>query len=271
MKNNNPLISIIIPVYNVEPYLEKCLLSVVNQTYSNLEIILVDDGSPDNCGDICDEWAKKDARIKVFHQENQGVTVARKIGVEKSSGDWICFVDSDDELPENSLQILLNAITEDTIDIIIGSVQYTHKWPYKKRHSEITGLDFVKLLLKNKVHGGPCARLFKKNLFNKKTFDIPHNIISGEDFIMNVRLGQDANKVRIIPNIVYFYIKREGSAVSKNPYLKRKYRHHFKGILLKSIHKKNEKRLRGAVRYCIINRRWRWLKQQVKNLFFSSI
>ena len=95
---NQPLLSVIIPVYKVEKYLRQCVDSVINQTYKNLEIILVDDGSPDNCGKICDEYAQKDRRIKVIHQENQGVSAARNLGTKLAQGEYITYVDSDDWL-----------------------------------------------------------------------------------------------------------------------------------------------------------------------------
>ena len=93
-----PLVSIIVPIYNVEKFLRQCLDSIVNQTYSNLEIILVDDGSPDNCGAICDEYAAKDDRIAVIHKENEGVSAARNDGIERATGEWVMFVDPDDWL-----------------------------------------------------------------------------------------------------------------------------------------------------------------------------
>ena len=93
-----PKISVIVPIYKVEPYLRRCLDSIVNQTYRNLEIILVDDGSPDNCGNICDEYAQKDLRIEVIHKENGGLSSARNIAIDKANGDYLAFVDSDDWL-----------------------------------------------------------------------------------------------------------------------------------------------------------------------------
>ena len=93
---NEPLVSVIVPVYKVEKYLDKCIESIVGQTYENLEIILVDDGSPDNCPTMCDEWAQKDSRIKVIHKENGGLSSARNAGLDACTGDYIGFVDSDD-------------------------------------------------------------------------------------------------------------------------------------------------------------------------------
>ena len=102
---NQDLISIIVPIYNVEQYLEKCIESILNQTYQNLEIILVEDGSPDRCGKICDEYAQKDKRIKVIHKENGGLSDARNVGIKSATGTLIGFVDSDDYIAENMYEI----------------------------------------------------------------------------------------------------------------------------------------------------------------------
>ena len=113
-----PLISIIIPVYKVEPYLRKCLDSVVQQTYRNLEIILVDDGSPDSCGAICDEYATKDERITVIHQENKGLSAARNAGLDIATGDYIQFVDSDDWIEPDALATVLSIAEDHHVDIV---------------------------------------------------------------------------------------------------------------------------------------------------------
>ena len=112
--NNNPKISVIVPVYKVEKYLDRCVESIVNQTYKNLEIILVDDGSPDNCPVMCDEWAEKDERIRVIHKENGGLADARNAGMNIATGDYIGFVDSDDWIEPNMYEVLLkNALKYD--------------------------------------------------------------------------------------------------------------------------------------------------------------
>lgn len=113
------LVSVIIPVYKVEKYLNQCIESVVNQTYQNLEIILVDDGSPDNCPKMCDEWAKKDSRIKVIHKENGGVSSARNMALEVFKGDYLCFLDSDDTIHPNYIEVLHNAIKENNADVSV--------------------------------------------------------------------------------------------------------------------------------------------------------
>lgn len=110
-----PLVSVIIPVYKTERYLHRCIDSLVNQDYKNIEIILIDDGSPDHCGNICDEYAKKDKRIRVIHQENQGISVARNAGIKKSCGEYICFVDSDDYVDIHLLSTVIPQMIEKTL------------------------------------------------------------------------------------------------------------------------------------------------------------
>ena len=116
-----PLISIIVPVYRVEQYLPKCLDSIMTQTYRNLEIILVDDGSPDRCGEICEAYVRKDNRILVVHQENAGLSAARNIGLEIFHGEYLMFVDSDDYLHQDAIRILYERMIADESDIAVGN------------------------------------------------------------------------------------------------------------------------------------------------------
>ena len=113
------LISVVVPVYNVEKYIDKCINSIINQTYKNLEIILVDDGSPDNCGNICDEYAKKDNRIIVIHKENGGVSSARNIGIKNAKGKWITFVDSDDWIENDYVEKLSKIGIQNKAEVVL--------------------------------------------------------------------------------------------------------------------------------------------------------
>lgn len=115
---DKPLVSVVLPIYNVEKYLERCILSVVNQTYRNLEIILVDDGSPDGCPEICDAWARKDSRIKVVHKKNAGLGYARNTGIEHATGEYICFFDSDDYVELNTVELCVDAAVSQNADIV---------------------------------------------------------------------------------------------------------------------------------------------------------
>lgn len=121
---DNPLISVIVPIYKVEKYLDRCVESIVNQTYKNLEIILVDDGSPDNCPQMCDDWAKKDNRIKVIHKENGGLSDARNTGLKIAKGEYIAFVDSDDWIEKNYIQFLYKAILDNNADLSACDIRF---------------------------------------------------------------------------------------------------------------------------------------------------
>ena len=119
--NNQSLFSVIIPVYNVERYLRKCLDSILIQSFKDFEVILVDDGSKDKSGTICDEYATKDERISVLHKENGGVSSARNAGIDKASGEWILFVDADDVVPQDTFLYYANSIASNDIEMILGS------------------------------------------------------------------------------------------------------------------------------------------------------
>lgn len=199
------MISVIVPVYKAEKYLHRCINSILAQTYTDFELILVDDGSPDNSGAICDEYAAKDNRVKVIHKENGGVTAARADGVKISKGDYITFVDADDTIPCDSLNVLFEAMTED-IDIVIGSLSM----PGENKTIEFDNMTCLPeeylhniITMKNNAVWG---RLFRRNIFNSETFDLPRDIVYGEDTIMNIRLALRAKRsVKYISDIIYFY------------------------------------------------------------------
>ncbi len=115
------MISIIVPVYKDEPYLRQCVDSILNQTYRDIEVLLIDDGSPDRCGEICDEFAKKDQRIRVFHTENKGLSAARNLGLREAKGEYIGFVDSDDWIEPDMYEVLLKRMQETGADISVCS------------------------------------------------------------------------------------------------------------------------------------------------------
>ncbi len=176
----NELISIIVPVYKVEPYLEACLNSITGQTYKNLEIILVDDGSPDNCGTICDEFAKKDSRIKVIHQENRGLSEARNSGVNMMTGSYFAFVDSDDIINQKFIETLYSLITKYKTDIsmcdfsvfsdeIIPTINAKEKHPTIKIMTE---QEFPFILLKDYTESYTVVwnKLYSSNKLNKIRF-----------------------------------------------------------------------------------------------------
>ena len=166
-------VSVIIPVYKVEKYLEKCIDSVINQSYSNLEIILVDDGSPDNCGKICDKYAKKDNRIRVIHKTNGGLSDARNNGIKIATGNYIAFIDSDDYVTEDYIEYLLKLIIDNNSDIsIVMPYEVDENYIVKKifKREKIYNYnsnDALKTMLyQKKFETSAWGKLFKKNVVN---------------------------------------------------------------------------------------------------------
>ncbi len=202
----NPKISVIVPIYKAEEYLHRCINSILTQTFKDFELLLIDDGSPDGSGAICDEYAKKDSRIRVIHKENGGVTKARATGVENCISEYLTFVDADDYLPITALNDLVTEITKG-IDIVIGGYT-TSTGAIKCYKEQILNIYQYRreTLIRMFIHTGPYCKLFRKHLFNEFTFDIPRDIYMGEDLLMNIRLAFSAQKdIKIIDKSVYFY------------------------------------------------------------------
>lgn len=207
----NEKIGVIVPVYKTEKYIAECIESILAQTYTNFRLILVDDGTPDGAGAICDEYATKDPRITVIHQENAGVTRARARGVEEATDcEWITFVDSDDKITPNALESLHTVTTKkEDVDIVLSDSNKVDAKPLKGVFVNI--IDYRKLIIKN-CWCEPWGKLFRKTLFNDFTFSIPRNIIIGEDLIMNLRLAFNTHKdVEILHNSIYNYRIHTGS------------------------------------------------------------
>ena len=216
---NNELISIIVPVYKVEKYLEKCVKSIIDQTYKNLEIILVDDGSPDNCGKLCDEFAALDNRIKVYHKENGGLSDARNYGVEKATGKYIGFVDSDDYIHEEMYEKLYIAIKKTgTLVAECGMTRvYKNKIrPYYKGEDYFLILDkkeYLKEYLENKrLYGSAWCKLINANLAKKIKFPIGKIY---EDAFYTLELLKYVDEYTLISGNYYYYFIRENSITTR--------------------------------------------------------
>ena len=202
------LISVIIPVYKVERYLDRCVESIVNQTYTNLEIILVDDGSPDNCPKMCDAWAEKDNRIKVMHKTNGGVSSARNMALKVTQGAFIYFMDSDDSVELDTIEKAYKSIVSNGADLVI--------WGYKVIENEETKLVNEQQMLSVNLHDAECfLNLYNKNLLNalwnklyrreliKDSFDI--ELTWGEDLLFNLNYFKNAKKVNVLSDCMYNY------------------------------------------------------------------
>lgn len=235
-------VSIIVPVYNTEKYLPRCIESILAQSFTDFELILVNDGSTDNSGKICDEYALIDSRIVVIHKENSGANNARKCGIEKSSGEWISFVDSDDTISQNALNVLYNNVFDD-VDIVIGQID-GHKYD-----AQILTIDEYRKALLTGKYPSPVARLIRKSLFYDNIFNIPQNITIGEDLLMNIRISFKAsNNIVIIPNIIYRYQIREDSIFHSHKYCYEYFEDFFK-YYISSIPKNDIKKYNSDIFY----------------------
>lgn len=215
------LIGVIVPVYKVEKYVAECIESILAQTYTNFRLILVDDGTPDNAGKICDEYAKKDSRITVIHQENAGVTRARARGVEEATDcEWITFVDGDDTLPPRGLEeLLLSSLENEKIDIVLGYRIEVLKGAKKHIYNKIgTGIynpiEYINAMLIDDCIIGPWGKIIKRKLFDPSIFNITRTVVQYEDLYMNIALACKARNI-FIGNDVLAYNHKEDSCTSQ--------------------------------------------------------
>lgn len=207
------LISVIVPVYKTEKYLHRCIDSILAQSFTNFELILVNDGSPDNSGAICDEYAKKDERVKVFHKVNEGAGLARKYGVEKAESEWIVFVDSDDTIPEKALENLINDSYKGKYDLVVGTFIDNKGYIYKHNiFGDICRERYIEALLADATMIGPVVKLYKKKIFNKCRWNTDKRIIQNEDLLMLIDYTVHVDRVYISnENICYKQYVREDS------------------------------------------------------------
>lgn len=214
----NELVSIIVPIYNVEKYLEQCIDSILNQSYKNLEIILVDDGSPDNCGKICDRYAKSDKRIKVIHKKNGGLSEARNFGLDIARGEYIVFVDSDDYINVHMIKILLENIKKYSTDIVICNFNCFENINVVERNLSknikigiYNNIDIIKEYFLSSPMELVVAwnKIYKRKLFDKDTY-FPINRLY-EDLATSYKLYFKAQKICILDNRLYYYRKRDNS------------------------------------------------------------
>lgn len=199
----NKLISVIVPVYNVEKYLEKCLESIINQTYKKIEVILINDGSIDLSPQICDDYQKKDNRIKVIHKLNEGPSEARNTGLNVAKGEYIAFIDSDDYIDESYLNTLFKLLDNTNSDISCCSFFSNIKLKHKITIKQLNALKAISYMLQDKVVA-PSAwgKLFKKEIFNNLRF--PKDKIF-EDFFTAPQFFSKAGKIVITSEQLYCY------------------------------------------------------------------
>ena len=220
------LVSVIVPIYKVECYLRKCVDSILNQTYKNLEIILVDDGSPDRCGEICDEYAKIDSRITVIHKQNGGLSDARNAGIDVAHGEYVMFVDSDDYIANNAIELFYQSILIDDVDIVIAGMDSvdengnSKKMYWDDEKIVCSGIDAFFRIFTGKSAIGAPNRLYKCDLVRDNRFRVG---MLHEDvyFTADVFTSEKVKKVAFLPFVGYYYFQRVdgimGNALNQSP------------------------------------------------------
>ena len=221
-----PIVSIIVPVYKVENVLHYCIDSILNQTYKDFELILVDDGSPDNSGKICDEYAKKDNRITVIHKENGGVSSARNCGIDAAKGKYVCFVDSDDYVNKNYLEILIKTKSEHS--------EFDNIWCYFQTvtdydstggnlivddNKNIYSVKDIMTLHEKWLDAGPVCKLYDRKIILENGLTFDSNLSLGEDLIFNFQYLDCTNgKIFVIPKKLYSYVQVSDCSLSQKYY-----------------------------------------------------
>ena len=217
----NDLVSIIIPAYKAEKYIERCLASIINQTHTNLEIVIVDDGSPDKTPEMLDAYAKKDKRIKVIHKTNSGVSSARNEGIKKATGKYVCFVDIDDEVKPDYVKCMYEAITKHNTDAAMCSlISERKKDIFTIEGSETIKVftfpenldDFVEVYCSG-VFMPPYCKLYKTEMIKE---GFPENTSFGEDEIFNLKYFCNVKSMVVVPNPQYIYYLNDASLSHKD-------------------------------------------------------
>lgn len=212
------LVSVVIPIYNVKKYLEKCVASVLNQEYRNIEVVLVDDGSTDGSGELCDLYASRDKRIVVLHNTNSGPSAARNSGIKAAAGDYILFVDSDDYIAPQLISTVVKKAAETNADIVMfnaesvdengGHIEYFNAFQ-NEFNSDFLNMPQVLLSL-------PALwnKLYRRELFMNNNVFIPENICIGEDFTVNTQLLSLSRKTDYCNEALYYYVQHGNSLIS---------------------------------------------------------
>ena len=205
MSTRSPKISIIVPVYKAEKYLHRCVDSILAQTFSDFEVLLIDDGSPDNSGKICDEYAKQDVRVKVIHKENGGVSSARQYGLDNAQGEYTIHADPDDWVESNMLEDLCNKAIEDDADMVICDFYYNTKTKQIYQRQKPTALSHETVVkeLFQQLHGSCCNKLVKRTCYKDVRFDQTLSLY--EDLFFHACLLRKPIKISYVPKAYYHY------------------------------------------------------------------
>ncbi len=214
-KNNEPLISLVVPIYNVKDYLKRCIVSLINQSYKKLEIILVDDGSTDGSSELCEVLAKGDKRIKVIHKINGGLSDARNTGIVNSTGEYISFIDSDDWLSKDSIKILFNNLRDNNTDISSGKMirvfnDNINQFQTIEEKCQVFNKEeaLENMMYLHEITNSACAKMYKREIFNKIRY--PKGKLY-EDLGTTYKVISECKKISVTNQIIYYYYQNSNS------------------------------------------------------------
>ena len=213
----SPLISVIVPVYNSEKYLHRCIDSILVQTYVNFELIIVDDGSNDSSGVICDVYEMRDARVRVFHKENGGVSSARNMGINNAKGEWIIFVDADDFLERSMLNAIISCVTPSINLVHYGWCFHGEEKFASYNVCEKNEIISLKLACKRNIfHGYVWSYAFKTSIIKKNSLSFLEDIDYAEDWEFIIKFYSYTNQLFLLKDCYYNYVVRLGSAMNQS-------------------------------------------------------
>lgn len=288
------LISIIVPIYKVEKYLDNCLENLTNQTHNNIEIILVDDGSPDNCPTICDNWSKKDSRIRVIHKVNGGVGSARNAGIDEAKGEYIGFIDPDDVIDITMFEKLYDSAKNNNSDMAMCGFKYLFEDGTEKPFNEINlskinSKNIIEYFLKSgtevkkdaiyteNVMGSVCRTLLKKSFIGCARFS---KFIVAEDLIFLMGLIKSETKISVVNEQLYTYLQRGTSVIHTFSEAKMKQRYDAFKLILNNVKDKVDNKIidnfkfynfASLVNEMLKNKQFKLLKEYMKDRFFVSL
>ena len=292
------LISIIVPVYGVEAYIVECIESLINQSYKNIEILLIDDQSPDKCPEICEKYAEIDKRIKVIHKENGGAGSARNVGLRNYRGEYVCFVDGDDYVDENYIQVLYDAISKNNADIAVIDYEYLYKNKVEKndlpiQNEKLSNTEYLKQFLTRWNTGMMTNKLFKRSIL-KNIFFVEGRRIDDEFFtyqaVMNSKFivqkqdvlyiyrmrassvmnTGDKHYEEMLNDRIDYFTQRYKEVTSKYPQLKKEYLENYMDNLIQLKKKKNYACMNTIMRLCYLENLMEILQAGEKVVFVTK-
>ena len=228
-------ISVIVPVYNASRYIDVCIKSIISQDFEEFELLLIDDGSKDNSGNICDNYSRMDSRVHVFHQQNQGVCVARNVGLENARGEWIAFADADDLMLPNSLSVMYSAAIENKADIVMAStkvlIEDNNKILPLYTYDNQVSCD----VLRNIGHPALWGYLYNASIIRKNSIKFVVGLAYSEDMVFNLNIATYCKRIVSIPNQVYVYRVNSTSVCASKDGIKKAFHQFYAASVIEQL------------------------------------